>query len=114
MLLGKALPALFSLALLGACAGPGGHPHRAHMRDGAQAQHPDMQTLHEQMRQARSQEECQALMQRHMQAMHPGMPMQQGMAMPPQMRDMCMQNMRNMPQGSATQPGGSGMTTPSR
>jgi hypothetical protein len=79
------------------------------MRAGAQAQHPDMQTLHEHMRQARSPEECQALMQRHMQAMHPGMSMQD---MPQQMRDMCMQHMQGMPQAPAPSPGGS--TMPSR
>lgn len=114
MLHGKALSALFSLVLLGACAGPGGHPHGAHMRSGAQASQADMQAMHEQMRQARSPQECQAVMQRHMQAMHPGMPMQPGMEMPQQMRDMCMQHMRNMPQTPAAQPGGSGVTTPNR
>lgn len=114
MLHGKAMLALSSLVLLGACAGPGGHPHGAHMRSGAQAHHPDMQALHEQMRQARSPQECEALMHRHMQAMHPGMTMQAGMDMPQPMRDMCMQHMRNLPQAPATQPDGGGATTPSR
>jgi hypothetical protein len=107
---GKTLLALSSLVLLGACAGAG--QHRGPMGHGAQAPHAQMQGMHEQMRNARSMEECQALMQRHMQAMQPGMPMQPGMEMPQQMRDMCMQHMRNMP--PAAQPGTGGTTAPPR
>lgn len=60
-----------------------------------QMQH--MQAMQTEMRDARTPEERQAIMMRHMQAMHPEVAVQPGMPMSQQnMMDLCMQHMQSM------------------
>jgi hypothetical protein len=108
MISSKTLLAVSTLALLGACTSPGQHraqmaQHHAQMGPPHCAQmQPHLQAMQEQMRSARTPEERQAIMNQHMQAMHPGGQMHQGMPMSQDMAQMCLQHMQQM-QG---QPGG--------
>jgi hypothetical protein len=124
--------ALSTVVLLGACAGPGtqhGHKgdhamhaqHHQHMQ-GMQGGHmqgmPGMQGMYEQMRQARTPEECQAIMEQHMRSRYPDRATQPGMATPQHMREMCLQHMQNRPGASTppptTPPAGTSPSAPTR
>lgn len=98
--------ALSTVALLAACAGPGpGHPRGAMAAPGGMEQH--MQAMQKEMGEARTPEERQAIMMRHMQAMHPGVAMQPGMSQQ-NMMALCMQHMQTM-HGKPGMPGHQGM-----
>jgi hypothetical protein len=104
---------LSSVALLAACAGPGSGPHGAKAHSayaGHHQHHQHMQAMQKDMAGARTPEERQAIMMKHMQAMHPGVAMQPGMSQQDMMA-LCMQHMQTMhgPQGM---PGHQGMHGP--
>lgn len=105
MLNWKPLLALSTVVLLTACAGPG---HRGAAMD--HAGHGGMPAMQQEMQSARTPEERQAIMMRHMQTMHPGVKMQPGMGQQ-QMMELCMQHMQQMHGGHAM-PGG--MAEPKR
>jgi hypothetical protein len=101
--------ALATVALLTACAGPGAH-RSAMYRAGDPGMEQHMQAMQSDMRNARTPEERQAVMLRHMQAMHPGVAVQPGMPMSQQnMMDLCMQHMQSM-HGAPAAPGSTAPT----
>lgn len=104
----KPFLALSTVALLTACAGPG-HRGAATGQPGHGMEH-NMQAMQQEMQAARTPDERQAIMMRHMQTMHPNVKAAPGMGQQ-QMMELCMQHMQHMHGGSAT-PGG--MATPAR
>lgn len=108
MLNRKTLLAVSTVALLAACAGPGmGHRGAAMGQAGAPGMEQHMQAMQAEMAGARTPEERQAIMMKHMQAMHPGVGMQPGMSQQ-NMMALCMEHMQTM-HGSQAMPGMPGM-----